>query len=503
MQRGAWRTKLLRARGWVPEDADTLTTINEELNEAQKELHGDCPDAFLPDEEKVILLPDITQATSARTCSATTDYYVLSLGFVAAATALETPVVNGTLDGVMHIEVQDPTGVWHRRQCRQFFQAADIDSVLDKSLISIDKPWRNLTDSAMNFRIYQPEVYMRDDVTRVLSGKFWTDDLGGTGTGGRRTVEHLPESFMDYYGQEDFRGGTNGQPAYLVRGRHFQLDAPITPPLISYDGDQGVNPWLGLYPIGTYSFYFTYAWGKKGAELLAPGGSNDPLWESAPSPVSNTIVMTATDRRLLIGNLPNIDFMLNFDPASGLRKGHSGVYKRLYVVTSLVNTAGAFIDNTEALLVPMFLKEVSGSATSTFWDGSIIPDYFRRLPEVQGYFAHKVLPHQVERMELDFKVYRRPRNLGNDVDAPRIQPSAQEALDLLALARLAELDKQPEDADRYREKYRPSNGTRGALGRLLAQDANPATVIPAAPWQGVAQGATGQYASARFRRTVL
>lgn len=501
MQRGAWRSKLLRARGWVPEDAATLLLVNEELNEALKELHGDCPSAFVPSEEKVVLLPDMTNTSSARTCGATTDYYVLGLGFVDLLTALENPAVDGTWDGVMHIEVQDPDGTWHRRQCRQFFTDTVPTTVLEGYYVTIDRPWRNLTDSGMAFRIYQPEVFLRDDVTRVLSGKFWTENLGLDG--GRSEVQHLPETFMDYYNQEDFRGTTNGHPTYLVRGRHFQLDAPLTAPVITYDGDQGVNPWLGLYPIGTYKFYFTYVWGEKDPELVAPGGTNDPLWESAPSPVSNTVTMTDGTRRLLIGNLPNIDFMLGFDPASGLRKGHSGLKKRIYVVTSAVNVAGAFIDNVEALGVAMFLKEVSGSATSTFWDGSIVPDYFRRLPESQGYYAHKVLPHQVERMELDFRVYRRPRALGHDGDAPTIQPSAQEALDLLALARLAELDKQPEDADRYRERYRPSNGTKGALGRLLAQDANPATVIPSAPWQGVVQGATGYLPSFRYRRTIL
>lgn len=474
MNRKEWRGKALSRLAWNADiDADTLLEMNDRLNDALKKVAGDCPQAVVPDVESVLLLADKTGTALERTASATTDKWVLTLGPTATGGAI---VVNGTWDGRFHIEVTDPTGGLHRRQCREFWKETVIggDGV-ERYYVSLDRPWRNTTDTEMVFRLHQPEFFFRDDVMEVLDGAIW----GETRT---RLVE-LPEDFMRHYQEQDFRGNANSRPQYLVRGRHFQMESPVTKIKVVQSGEQ--NPWVGPYPIGTWRFAYTYVWGRKDDEYLAPGGSFDPLWESAPSPLSDALTISngAAGRAELSG-IPNIDFMQDFDPSAGLRKGRTGWRKRIYVWTDAVDIAGAFVDEVEALSVGLFLAEVEGNVATYSWDGSVIPDYKRRLPESQGYYAHKMVPHQDAIYEIDFRVRRRPGKLATEYDAPPLHPDSEEALVVLAASMLSEMDKQFEKAAYYRGLYENTE-----LPKLQRRWGSSAKMILAAPWLPGAQRA--------------
>lgn len=250
-------------------------------------------------------------------------------------------------------------------------------------LVTLDRPWRNNLDGwewirrtmttrvwsreqkwvdapqtitfprvsePMEFRIYQPEFFLRDDVTELHEPAVVYDET-------QQQVWSIDTAGADRAGMRDFQGDTEGRPVRMFRGRHFQLPAPTEPPMLSYAADRNV-PWVfssevmpgGIADIadslslselalvgrelngdheslrqGTWSMCYTYVWGRRDKEWQqAPNvtprghrglsseieinwahsqqqhyvhpdryssatslaGITDPTWESAPSPVS-------------------------------------------------------------------------------------------------------------------------------------------------------------------------------------------------------------------------
>ena len=475
MVRKAWREKVLARRAWRADvDATALAEINGALNDAVRKLAGDCPAAFVPDVEHVVVIPDYTQTTMGRTLQATTDPYLLAFSTPTSGT-FQTPNTSGVWDGIMHLEVQTADGVWHRRQCREFFTIAPVGITV--YVVSIDRPWANSTDTGMPFRLHQPEFFFRDDVTEVLDGTVWDSS-------GSRFMEVAERGVVERE-EQDFQGRNKGRPEKMTRGRHYQLQGPATPPTW-IQPDQ--SSWVGKEPLGTFRFCYTYVWGRKDSEFKDEFGQYDPMWESSPSPVSTAVVVTSAPATIIrIAGMTNIDYMINFDPpvtAGVYRYGHSGLRKRIYVSRDATNTAGAFEDNVEARGTFVLLAEVNGNDATYDWDGSVLPNPFRRLPEVTGYFAYTLVPHQDKDYTIDFRVRRRPAELTNDYDAPKVQPDSEEALNLLGMYYVAQLDKQPEAAAEYLEQYtgNPNRRIEGELPKLLRKWGNTAKVLPAGRW---------------------
>lgn len=484
MVRKDWRKKVLARRAWRADvDATALDEINGALNDAVRKLAGDCPAAFVPDEEHIVVLADQTQVTMGRSIAATADPYVMDLGFYNAAYANPEE----SWDGVMHIEIQAADGAWYRRQCREFFGVVDFKGDL-QYFVALDRPWTHTSLPSMNFRIYQPEFFFTDDVTEVLDGKVWD-------ASGERFME-VSEKAVRAWNEEDFQGRTKGRPEKMTKGRSFQLQGPAIAPVCLLPD---ATVWVGKEPLGTFRFCYTYVWGKKDSEFRDPFGQSDPVWESSPSPLSAAVTpLAGAPTKIRIGSLLNIDYMLNFDPPPGmLRNGHSGLRKRIYVFRDTVDITGAFVDEVEPRGVGHFLAEVDGTTDLYDWDGSVIPNPFRRLPEVTGYFAHCLVPHQDKAYTIDFRVRRKPPELVNDYDAPRIQPQSEEALNLLALHYVAQLDKQAKDAALYMVQYLGGvfEGVRypGELPKLLALWGNTARVLAGSRWGVPANGAGGTY----------
>lgn len=470
MVRKDWREKVLARRAWRADvDAVALAEINGALNDAVRKLAGDCPAAFTPDVEHVVVLPDQTQATMGRGLKGTTDPYVLSFG--ASVAGYVDPDVTGAWDGIMHLEIQTSDGLWHRRQCREFFMYQG------EFCVSVDRPWPSASATNMTFRLHQPEFFFKDDVTEVLDGTVWDSS-------GSRFMEVAERGVVERE-EQDFQGRNKGRPEKMTRGRHFQLQGPATQPTV-LQPDQ--TTWLGKEPLGTFRFCYTYVWGKRDAEFKDEFGQYDPMWESSPSPASAAVAVTTAPATILrIASLTNIDYMINFDPpatAGIFRYGHSGLRKRIYVARDATSTAGAFEDNVEARSAFVFLAEVDGATDHYDWDGSVLPNPFRRLPEVTGYFAYSLVPHQDKTYQIDFRVRRRPVELSNDYDAPKVQPDSQEALNLLALYYVAQLDKQLDAAAEYLEQYtgNPNRRIEGELPKLLRKWGNTAKVLPAGFW---------------------
>jgi hypothetical protein len=280
----------------------------------------------------------------------------------------------------------------------------------------------------------------------------------------------LPEAFSSYMEHDNIRGSVVGRPQYVARSRHYHLEAPMRAPVLAA-GQQ--NTWVGPEPIGTFEYVFTYCWGYRDDERQSEFGRFDPLWESAPSPVSAATTVTTGS---VVLTLPEIDWQLNFGDNTTLRYGHSGIYKRVYRRRSVTGATPSH-PTIEAPSIFQMMTDVSGEITSFTDNGTVIPDYSKRLPESHGYFAYRNFPHQDRRYEMDWRVRRRPKKLVNDQDVPPIHVDCHDALIELGLYYLSLMDRQQTDADTHLQRYLTLH-----LPKIKAQYANPARMVPGLPW---------------------
>jgi hypothetical protein len=431
---------------------------------ALKQLASDCPEAFIPDEESVVVYTDYTSASMNRTISATADTYVLGFGPIAAVGTLPI-VTNGTWDAIYYLEITDPTtGELIRRRCREFF--ADNTNFY----VSIDRPWRNTVDTGLTFRLYQPYFYTRDDVTQIVDGRVYDSS--------HQPLFTVPAGLMRIFQQEDYNGTVVGRPERISRWGHEQIPAPNRSPVASVPNQDPPDPWLGPEPPGTFKYRYTYVWGRRDTDIRAPGGAYDPMLESSPGPESNSVTMVGAANAVLLTNLVNIDYMQNFDPKiATLRTGRSGFRKRIYRARSAVVSAVGMQNSIEYPEdVYFFLDEVDGLTTTYTDNGSKTPDYARRMPESHGYFKWALHPHANDQYVVDLRVYRRPLALLSDSDAPQVHPDFEDMMLLLFLKYAAMLDKQPAEAQEYERQFVDK------VGKWRAKDANPASVVYSVPW---------------------
>jgi hypothetical protein len=216
------------------------------LNLALDRLAGDVPEALVPDEEHIVLYADVDASSSdvAARLKFTTDRRVLEFVDTAGAgiadgASLTTwrPTITGEWDGIMHLEVTDPDGVVHRRQSMEWWK--DTSGSPDRYYVSLDRPWRNITDTAMKFRIHQPEFYIRDDAMELLEpGRIWD--------GTKQQVWAIDTAGASRQDMIDFQGDAGGRPYRMWRGRHFQIPAPTEAPQVVEAIENPVIPDFGV-----------------------------------------------------------------------------------------------------------------------------------------------------------------------------------------------------------------------------------------------------------------
>lgn len=245
-------------------------------------------------------------------------------------------------------------------------------------------------------------------------------------------------------------------------------------PLITPGGDTDQDSSFGL----------TWAY-KKGSVLTGENqfsGINDPLFESAPSPIAIIDQKDSGDPGALIISATNIDEMLGFGDPSYKRYGRSGMRIRYYVSHLEANERGAGTFNAvetnrrfyllceveptydmattlESSGTPLpsaivDLSEADKPSARIIWTGKELYDYHRPLHHSTGYYAWKVFPHQDARYELDFRVSRTPRRLLDDADTAEVHPEAVPTLIELALYYVSLVDGNDQmSAQAHLERY--------------------------------------------------
>ena len=202
MNRGEIRQAMwaLRSRGVPDTDTAAIATYNTLIDLAYKRLCSECPNAMLPDTEHVVLLPEYrTTGTATGTrISKTADPFVME--FHVLGTWL--PVMDGTWDGIYHLEVTDGGGRVHRRQCREFWvdQEEGMFPPVYHYYVSLDRPWDAALTGNLVFRLYTPEFFTTEDVIQVLDGSIWDQSRG--------FMRPLSEGAIHFTGRNDIQGDT-------------------------------------------------------------------------------------------------------------------------------------------------------------------------------------------------------------------------------------------------------------------------------------------------------
>lgn len=466
MNRQQLRDYCCRLRGWELTHDDDLSKVDALIDQSLRDISSDAPGALLPSVEHVVLWPDLTNTTEAFTVDVLgTDRYVLEFNNPIVYAGMKT---TGEWDGLFWIEVKDPSGVWHRRQVLEFW--AQGDPIVFR--ISIQNPWPNATDADMEWRLYQPFTYTQDDVIDVLGGRSYSAE--------QQRVTPFPMSMADFHNLTDYQGDSKGPPERLIREGHFQMPSPSNAPTLSISS----SDWTGPMNRGTFRVCYTYCWGRRPDEWeKAPSGElgvNDPLWESAPSPIA-TLDNTGNAKGFDF-TTPDPEHELNFrNSASAARDGHSGWYKRFYLARQTVD---AVAPGTQALQNPLvetadvfyFLVDVAPSDTIYRFLGTPVYSHQRRLREPHGYWSLRTDPHQDELYEFDLLVRRRHPSLQKDTDVPLISPHGMKALITKVTMYLARLDQDTVDAAELEREYKKR------VAELRRTDSAPAKTIEPVGW---------------------
>lgn len=381
------KEQLYAMRSWDSSGETQDKRVRRALNVALNRMSNDVPEALLPDEEHIVLYPDVvsTDATVvSRVVSLDSDKRLLEFvdteGTKIDASTLTTwkPTVTGEWDGLMHIEITDATGRIHRRQCLEWFQYTASEVVTYG--VTLDRPYNELIANnsgagALKFRIHQPEFFVADDVIEVMEPATLFD-------GSRQQMWKLDTAGASRQDMLDYQGNSTGKPYRCWRGRHFQLPAPTEapkvmeanqpPPQLGVSGTPAAPipdafKWVNDLSLrrGTWAVCYTYVLGRRDEEwqqspLVTPGGDveqdssygltwaykkgtvlsgenqysgiHDPQFESAPSPIT-TIKQSdeSGDAAAMVISAANIDAMLGFGDSAYKRYGRTGLRIRYYV----------------------------------------------------------------------------------------------------------------------------------------------------------------------------
>jgi hypothetical protein len=508
------RDAIFAQADWAPtQSPEAIVRVNRFINRAYNQISLEAPFLFFESMLKFATQPDVVPTL-------VTDTLQVCPANDTLPTAARNPwVFYGTLnvgtpnaiqwktdrswDGrLLEITVTDAAGVSTtvRNRIRSIWKG-NLGAA-DHFFITVEKPWDYATHGYGEFaawRVYTDTYYLPDDVISVKSTRLF---LGGENW----PLDVVSQTEAEDYSLADKRSVvSHGTPRTMFRRPHFQMPAPTVAPIATFDSEQNVMKWYGPEPPGQFQYAFTYCWGKRDIQLRNPNGAywqgyaaniqntattapgysattdashrmREPLWESAPSPLSETktvaIVVTVNPANVTSPGVqlafPNIDYMQGFfttgtsNPTGAFDRYNipqSGWYIRIYrrrltadftnyaVLGTVANTQrvhGAVnLQNIESpdayhLLTELNIDELNDG--NWIDRGEVIPDYSRRMRDIHGYQGVGLYPYPNKRFEVDLRCVRRPQELQDDQDAPLIHAEAVETLITRALVFLREAE---------------------------------------------------------------
>lgn len=468
------RTELFSQSDWAPtQSTDAIERVNRFINRAYFQLMEEAP--FLFFEKRVSFFTRVD-----KTPDVLADPLVDNLTVLAADSwVLERNQPNVTPGLVLWDEtgdwrgrmilITDAQGIPHRRMIRDIWTHGA--GAAAKQRLSLYRPWNNTTATALTYRIYSEDYYLPDNVVQVNSlrlfreNQTWPLDITGQMEAEYLSLAESPSIVAA------------GVPRLAFRRYHRQIESPTKPPTAVL---AGTNVWQGPEPAGKFEYCFTYCWGYRDADwrdfgpptsyAAAQTGPSrlEPMWESSPSPTVTIETDNHSDSPTAFNGaridllLPDISYMQGFGRIADDRYRHSGWMKRIYRRRHTIDPTP--MATPEAAQAPsgisqetpdafFLLAEVTGFATGYTDNGNILPDYHRRLREVNGYQSLRLYPRPDQRYQVDVRCLARPERLVDDQDAPELHPDGINVLVHKALAFLYEAQGNVELANRALQMY--------------------------------------------------
>ena len=456
------RNALFSQSDWAPtQSPDAITRVNEFINRAYYLLSQEAPFLFFEQMLKIATLvdkePDTVSGAVDTLSVVALDPWVLQRNLPNTTATITLWPVDDSWNSRM-LEVTGADGVVRRRRIRDIWTFADPLGV-ENQRISLYRPWPNVVDTAISYRIYNEAYYLPDDVVEVNSirlhesGQNWPIEIVGQLEAEQLSLADLPDQVAA------------GVPRSAYRRGHFQLETPTKAPRLVINDP----PWAGPDHAGQFEYIFTYTWGYRDSEIQDHGpdqslavqpntAHREPRFESAPSP-SSSVTLTNNSASVFI-NTPSIDYMQGFGTVADSRYQHGGWRKRIYrrrktVVAAAPPNAALTVGEEERELPNEYylLFDIPGHQTSVTDSGLVIPDYHRRIRDVHGYQALQFYPRANNRYEVEVRCLRRPQKLADDQDVPRVHLDAVDCLIQKALGFLYEAQGNIELADRALARY--------------------------------------------------
>lgn len=441
------QTVFLRA-DWAPEQSDNavykLTTL---VNLAMYRVLEDFPGVFFQDEVRLIAEPDVDMETSSDTisvCNLITSggtfgadawAFIFDLDTASSQTLEDRRQFQGRTLWVRRND--DDTEQWWPHVIRDVYTTG----APARYVIVVDRPWENVTDTGLQWRITTEEYPVPPDVVEIKTIEVHQSELW-------YPLEIIGQEQAAYSGFTRLNlVNTGGVPRYAYRRHHKMLENPKKAPSVAVNLQPlPANAWSGAEPLGSFEYVFSYVFGHQEIFIsnptplthtagIQPIGRHKPWFESAASPESNAVTITDAAHSVEV-SLPDIDFTIGFGADATLaRYHHSGIRKRIYR-RRLTDVSGTLDFSDQVFYL---LAEVDGYTTTFIDDGTYVPDIYTRLPEIHGHQTIRPWPIPDEEYDVVMRVTRRPPPLSDDQDVPPIHADAIELLIEKALSYLYEM----------------------------------------------------------------
>lgn len=456
MQLADLRDAIFKQVDWAPASNPlAISTLNSFINRAYKKLAIDAPYLFFDEEMTLITQEPYTPSLDDDLVTIeSADPWVFKSDLLTTDPTWDEQPPFGMSTCGMWIEITDSEGLVHKRKLRIIERdGAHYHFVLHE-------PWFNTTEENVAYKVYRDEIYIPDEVVRVNSSVIKTDSMSGP-------ISVISREEAESKGYLNYRI-PEGTPMCLWRGPSFQMPTPTFVPVLS----QIEGTWNDE-PKGTFDYCFTYIWGYRDTDdLLAPGPEeqassgrrNIPLWESAPSEITEVGESDAnTELRI---TLPDVAWQMGFGDITFARYRRTGWKKRIYrrrltAVGLGGGASGGF--NVESTNTFYLIDETSDFAATWTDDGTLVPDMQTRLRNIAGYTSIYIYPRPSSRMIITLRVVKTPSKLDDDKDVAKVR---EEGIDCLIDSTLMYLyEKMKDDTGylkaetRYKENLKKYNQT--------------------------------------------
>jgi hypothetical protein len=432
---------------------DAIFTYNRFINLALKRVMQDCPAAFYAQEIVMHTEPDVQGSDYFADDTLevySTDPWLLIRTTVLTETSQRWPS-DGRWDG-RKIFLTTPDGQVFERRIRGISGESVTGGY--QQTVALDRPWPSHLASdqgeGIEYLIATTEYYVPDDVQRI-------DGLRVIYSGADRLLDAIDQETADRRGftkRPDI--ASRGTPQFYFRRGHFSLQGPTTAPTYADSGTQ----WTGAEKYGTFSYCYTYCWGKRYYDGYLPGPTNntstparrvEPLWESPPSPFSAARTIAEGGNTSMRLKFPDYAFEMGFD--SALRSGALGMTRRIYRrrITAPAGGTPAIQSVPDAFVL---LDEISINDVTYDDYGAVTPDISRRLRTVAGYVPFSLFPRPDAVYEMRLRVTRRGVELKDDSDVAEIDPASIDLVLLDTEIRVRKKEGAFAEANRLEQSYK-------------------------------------------------